>query len=62
MKRKSYPVSLQSSQHLLSQLDLSTDLIDTIAAAQERLKEKDKQDEGQEVKGKQEEPRPGEDE
>lgn len=32
-----YPVSLQRGQHLLPQLDLPRHLVDTVAAAQERL-------------------------
>lgn len=35
-------MSLQRSQHLLSQLDLSRDLIDAVTAAQERLQEREK--------------------
>lgn len=36
----SHPVSFQSRQHFLSQFYLPGDLIDAVAASQERLKEK----------------------
>lgn len=48
MKSVSYPVSFQCSQHLLSQLDLSRDLIDTVTAAKEWLEETGKEAEVEE--------------
>lgn len=40
ISRMSYPVSFQCGQHLLPQLDLSRDLVDTVAAAQEWLQDR----------------------
>lgn len=40
VKDASYPVSFQCGQHLLSQLDLSGDLVDAVAAAQEWLRDR----------------------
>lgn len=49
-------MSFECRQHLLSQLDFSRDLIDAVAATQERLEERERRDRrSREREGKEEE-------